>query len=185
MASAVSGPVASITMSSSGISLTSRRTISTSGWPASFSVTLLAKRVRSTARAPPAGTFVSSAQLMISEPKRLISSLSKPTAFSKAVDRKELLQTNSAKSPLRCAGVGFLGRISNSLTLTPLFTACQAASDPARPAPTMVIAGGCLLPKRLFAGFSIEHLILSGPFFILCPCFTYQVQIHICFCLFR
>ena len=51
----------------------------------------------STAKAPPAGILALSADSMISEPRRLNSSLRRPMAFSLEAALNELLQTNSAK----------------------------------------------------------------------------------------
>ena len=51
---------------------------------------------------------------------------------------KELLQTNSAQASVLCAAVRLVERISYKTTGTPLSAACQAASDPANPAPIMV-----------------------------------------------
>jgi hypothetical protein len=56
---------------------------------------------------------------------------------SSSPDRKELEQTISARCPVRWAKVPTLGRISWITTGTPMFAACQAASDPAMPPPMM------------------------------------------------
>ena len=69
----------------------------TIGWFLTFSVTSAEKFVRSTARAPPAGTAVSSAEAITTEFKRRISSFKTPTAFVNPLPRSELLQTSSAK----------------------------------------------------------------------------------------
>ena len=37
-----------------------------------------------------------------------------------------------------CAGVDLMGLISTNLTGTPKFATCQAASEPARPAPITI-----------------------------------------------
>jgi len=78
-----------------------------------------ANRSRSTARALPAGTEAARALAMISESKRSISRLSSPAAWSGSSLRRELLQTSSARSPVRCAGVERTGRISWSTTGVP------------------------------------------------------------------
>jgi len=62
----VSGPVARMATPSSGIEVTSPRTISTPGSASISAVTRSAKRTRSTASADPAGTRVSSATRIIS-----------------------------------------------------------------------------------------------------------------------
>ena len=63
-----------------------------SGWAASSPVTISANRSRSTASAAPAGTRLASAARITSDPRRRISSLSRPTALSSLSPRKELLQ---------------------------------------------------------------------------------------------
>src|SRR5207237_10029597 len=50
-------------------------------------------------------------------------------------ERNELEQTSSASPSVRCASVMRAGRISCSTTGTPDLATCQAASEPARPAP--------------------------------------------------
>ena len=102
-------------------------------------MTTPANRSRSTASAAPAGTRLASAARMTSEPSRRISSFSRPTALSSLSPRKELLQTSSASRSVLCTAVGRTGRISYSVTGTPREAACQAASEPARPPPTIVI----------------------------------------------
>src|SRR4029453_17556424 len=100
-------------------------------------VTAAEKPSRSTASAPPAGTWLASAQRMISEPSRRISACSRPTALLAASsERNELEQTSSARPSVRCASVIRCGRISCRTTRTPPLATCQAASEPARPPPT-------------------------------------------------
>src|ERR1700690_1030957 len=78
---------------------------------------------------------------MISEPSRRISACSSPTALLAASsERNELEQTRSARPSVRCASVILAGRISCSTTRTPALATCQAASEPARPAPTICTA---------------------------------------------
>src|SRR5260370_9696346 len=73
---------------------------------------------------------------MISEPSRRISACSSTTALLAASsDRNELEQTSSASELVRCASVILVGRISCRTTRTPALATCQAASEPARPAP--------------------------------------------------
>src|SRR5262249_19793509 len=94
-------------------------------------------RSRSTASAAPAGTRLSSAARITSDPSRRISSFSRPTALSSLSPRNELLHTSSARRSVLWTAVGRTGRISGSVTGTPDDAACQAASEPARPPPTI------------------------------------------------
>ncbi len=82
-ASEVSGPVATTTLShsSGGRPAISPSTTVTLGWARSRAVTASEKPSRSTARAPPAGTWLASAEAMISEPQARISACSRPTAL--------------------------------------------------------------------------------------------------------
>ena len=98
MASLVSGPVATMQIWSSGSSVISSFRIVTRGWFRSRSVTNWLNGTRSTAKAPPAGTRCVSADSMMREPRRRISSFSSPTAFSMLAARSELLHTNSANN---------------------------------------------------------------------------------------
>src|SRR6266853_380293 len=73
---------------------------------------------------------------MISEPSRRISACSSPTALLAASsERNELEQTSSARPSVRWASVIRWGRISCRTTGIPDLATCQAASEPARPAP--------------------------------------------------
>ena len=94
----VRGPVAMMTLSqSSGGTAISPRSSVISGWASSAAVTAAEKPSRSTASAPPAGTWLASAARMMSEPSRRISACSRPTALcSASSERKELEQTSSA-----------------------------------------------------------------------------------------
>jgi hypothetical protein len=74
------------------------------GWLFTFFVTYLANNSLSTASAPPAGIFVSSAACIIKLPNLRISSFNKPTAFARSLPLKEFEQTSSAKSFETCAG---------------------------------------------------------------------------------
>ncbi len=145
-ASEVSGPVAMITgppaSAAAGMAVTSSRSTSMSGCAPMAAVTAAANRPRSTASAAPAGTRVASAQRMMIEPRRRISSFSTPTALSSLSPRKLLEQTSSARLSLWCTSVGRTGRISWRRTRTPREAACHAASHPARPPPMMVTTGG-------------------------------------------
>ena len=96
MASEVRGPEA-MTTSPSGMSVTSPYFTVMLGWFWMRSVTSFANPSRSTARAPPASTRVSSAQERIREPRRRSSSFKRPTAFSNWSERRELEQQSSAK----------------------------------------------------------------------------------------
>ena len=66
----------------------------------------------STANAPPAGTCVASAHLIMIESNILISSFKSPTALVTLFALNELEHTNSPKFSVLCAGVIFFGRIS-------------------------------------------------------------------------
>ena len=83
-----------------GKSLTSPGTTSMSDSRAMASVMNRANRSRSTASASPAGTRVSSAATSTAEPRRRISSLRRPTAFSGLLERSELEQTSSERASL-------------------------------------------------------------------------------------
>ncbi len=56
---------------------------------------------------------------------------------SASSERKELEQTSSARPSVLCASVPRTPRISCRTTGTPGWAICQAASEPARPPPTM------------------------------------------------
>ena len=92
----------------------------------------------STANAPPAGIANSSAVWTINELKDLSSLCNKPAALSGLKAPKLLLQTNSPNSPVWWAGVDLKGLISTNFTGIPEFATCQAASEPARPAPITI-----------------------------------------------
>src|SRR6202166_831126 len=73
---------------------------------------------------------------MISEPSRRISACNSPTALLTASsERNELEHTSSASPSVRWASVIRPGRISCRTTGMPDWATCQAASEPARPAP--------------------------------------------------
>ncbi len=135
----VRGPEATITLSQAGSgrpSISSRR-ISISGWASRASVMAAAKPSRSTASAPPAGTWWASAARITSEPQARSSAWSTPTALvSASSERSELEQTSSPSRSVACASVERTGRISCSTTGTPRDASAQAASEPARPPPT-------------------------------------------------
>ncbi len=136
----VSGPVAMIQSPSSGpgSSVTSASDTRISGCDRSRSVIHSAKGSRSTASAPPAGRRWRVALSITMPPAARISQCSRPTALrSSSSERKEFEQTISAKWPVRWAKVPTWGRISCRTTGTPRSAACQAASDPAMPAPTI------------------------------------------------
>ena len=114
-ASEVSGPVAMSTLpqSSSGSSPISSRAIVTFGCSSRAFVTASENPTRSTAKAPPAGTWFASADFIISEPAKRISACNTPTAFEVASsERNELEQTSSAKPSVWWASVFLTGRIS-------------------------------------------------------------------------
>ena len=156
----VRGPVATM-LRPCGSAVTSSQQNSTRGCPLSLSVIYAENPSRSTASAPPAGTRQASAASMTSEPSRRISSLSRPTAFSTLFARSELEHTSSAKPSLRCAGVKLLGLISTSRTGTPRRTSCQAASQPASPAPTTNTR--CVIPLIPRPAFPPAAACRTGP----------------------
>ena len=106
-----------------------------SGFDLILSVIYREKISLSTASAPPAATRLMSAASIISEPNSRISSFKSPQAFSMRSAFNEFEQTNSAKFSLLCAGEYFSGFISQSSTSIPRPANCQAASQPASPAP--------------------------------------------------
>ena len=119
--SEVSGPVAIITIPFlPSILSTSFLIISILELLLISSVILLENFSLSTAKACPAGTFVSSATLINNESSFLNSSFNSPQAFVILFDLNELLHTISAKLLLLCAGENFSGFISYSLTFIPL-----------------------------------------------------------------
>ena len=145
----VRGPVAITTLShaAGGRPVSSSRTMVTRGCACSRAVTRAEKPSRSTASAPPAGTWLSSPAAMISEPQRRISACSRPTAlYSQSSDRKELEQTSSASPSVWWASVVRTGRISCRITGTPASAICQAASEPARPPPTTWMGSVVIAP---------------------------------------
>jgi hypothetical protein len=97
----VRGPLARMVRPSEGKWVTSSRTIRIRGWFPRMEVTEEEKARRSTAKLEPAGKECSSASLRMREPSLLISSFSNPLAESRALDFKELLQTSSARRPVR------------------------------------------------------------------------------------
>ncbi len=106
------------------------------GSPAICPVMRVAKAFLSTARAFPAGTFVSEATDSASDPSPVISRFSIPWAVSGSVPLNELLHTSSARRSVLWAGVMVPGRISKRSTWTPFLAIRCAASIPARPPPT-------------------------------------------------
>ena len=105
----------------------------------------------STASAPPAGTFDSSAACMVREFKLLISSFKRPQALpNTSLLFKELEHTSSAKLSFVCAGVKDFGFMSDSSTSNPSSASLHAASHPASPAPITLTLRGILI-TALFA----------------------------------
>ena len=124
--------------SSGGRPFSSSRRISISGSASIAAVTLAAKTSRSTASASPAGTCAASAARITREPAARISQCSRPTALaSESSERKEFEQTSSARLSVWWAAVPETGRISCRITGSPALAHCQAASEPARPPPTI------------------------------------------------
>jgi hypothetical protein len=60
-------------------------------------------------------------------------------ARSRRFEPSEFEQTNSARSPVRCALLGSRGAF-HKVVLNPLWATCQAASLPTSPPPMMVIS---------------------------------------------
>ncbi len=104
----------------SGISVISSSITSIKGLFLISFVTNSLNKSLSTASAPPAGTRVASAHLIIRESNILISCFNNPTAFSSPAALKLFEHTNSANNPVLCAGVNLKGLISYNLTLNPL-----------------------------------------------------------------
>ncbi|CDD54323.1 unknown [Ruminococcus sp. CAG:379] len=127
----------------SGIRSTSSSQIMIFGCERIFSVTIRENACRSTARAPPASTAVAFAQGTSREPSRSISAFNMPGAESSRDAFRELEHTSSAKVSAWWAGVCFFGFISYKATDRPAWAICQAASQPASPAPmTRIIPSG-------------------------------------------
>src|SRR3954454_7288569 len=95
---------------------------------------------------------------MMSEPSRRISACSSPTALLAASsERKEFEHTSSARPSVRCASVILTGRISCKVTGVPDLATCQAASEPARPAPTT-----CTVSENDFVPVIATEVARSG-----------------------
>ena len=101
-----------ITAFSVGSSVTSPLITVIFGSEVTMRVTSSENSVRLTASAPPAGTAVFSAAAQITEPKRRISSFSRPQALSTRAALSEFEQTSSAKPLYLWAGEYFCGFIS-------------------------------------------------------------------------
>src|SRR5512140_1228104 len=138
MASDARGPQARITRGSPGIAVTSSSWTWMPGRDRTASVTRRPNSSRSTASAFPAGTREVSAMGSRADPRIRSSSLRRPFPDVSSPEPRELLHTSSANRPDRCAGVSFAGRISYRSTSTSARDRRRAASEPARPAPTIV-----------------------------------------------
>jgi hypothetical protein len=136
-ASEVRGPVAT-TAGPSGSPVTSSRSTRIPGWAVTAAVMASEKRVRSTARAAPAGTRVVAAERRRTEPSASISRLRAPWAFAGSSLLKEFVQTSSPRPSVWWAGVLRTGRISTRRTSCPRSASWRAASHPASPPPTTV-----------------------------------------------
>ena len=106
---------------------------------------------RSTARAPPAGTAHWAAHPSSRDPSRRISSFKSPAALFTRAAFRELEQISSARPPLLWAGENRWGFISYKVTGIPRRARAQAASQPARPAPSTVTCSNAL--SSLFTAF--------------------------------
>src|SRR5436190_2337171 len=95
---------------------------------------------------------------MMSEPSRRISACRSPTALLVASsERKEFEHTSSARPSVRCASVILTGRISCIVTGIPDLATCQAASEPARPAPMI-----CTVSENDFVPVIATEVARSG-----------------------
>src|SRR5262249_15723849 len=117
---------------------------------------------RSTASAPPAGTAASLANRNSSEPPARNSSFSNLGAVLASSDLSELLQTSSARAPVRCAPVARFRRISKRRTRRPRRAACHAASEPASPPPTMLMKSLLRILLKLAAVFGGDDSKFKG-----------------------
>ena len=134
----VSGPDARITGIFSGIFVISSLIIFILLVFLIVSSTFCENRTLSIARALPAGTCASFAISIKYEPSMDISCFKSPLAFVGSIEPRLLLHTNSARFSVECAPVVLCGRISYKSTLIFLFANCNAASQPARPAPITI-----------------------------------------------
>src|SRR5260370_41992825 len=83
---------------------------------------------------------------------------------------KERGRPRSARVSLRCASVTRPGRISCSTTGTPAHASCQAASEPARPPPTMCTA----LPLDVIPP-DHAHVVLSAAKDLIATCYAHEI----------
>ena len=96
-------------------------------------------KLRSTAKAWPAGTEQDFAISINNESSISSSWISKPEDRSEDNDPKELEHTISPSLSVRWASVECFGLISKSETEIPLSAACHAASQPDKPPPITCI----------------------------------------------
>ena len=136
----VNGPVAMM-VGPSGTAQTSSRLRSINGWQLMREVISAAKASRSMVRAAPPGSECAQAVRTSRLPSSNSSRLRMPRARSCSRDPMLLLQTSSARRSPWCALVRRTGRISYRTTDRPRSASCQAASQPARPPPMIVIVG--------------------------------------------
>src|SRR5688572_5011913 len=141
----------------SGSSSMTRRSMRTFGCSARRAVTSRPKPTRSTASASPAGTRWRSAQAMTSDPARRSSALRSPAGAVGSSERSEFEHTSSHRSGVRCAGDIAAGFISISVTRRPRSASCQAASEPASPAPITWTSG-----RRTLFHPDADRLLLAG-----------------------
>jgi len=133
----VSGPLAMM-VELVGILVISCLMIRIFGCNDNASVILLENKFLSIARACPAGIVQEFATLINKEFSISNSLPSNPAGRSKSLDPKEFEQTTSPSSPVLCAPVDWIGRISYNVTEMPRWAACQAASQPDSPPPIII-----------------------------------------------
>jgi hypothetical protein len=88
---------------------------------------------------------------------RRISSFSSQGAVFPLSDFNEFEQTSSANLSVWCAGVDLMGRISYNSTSMPRRAHCHAASQPASPAPMILIGVLTSLLKTAYRGFAVSN----------------------------
>ena len=139
-------------------------------------MTVAEKPSRSTARAPPAGTWRASADRITSEPRRRISACSRPTALCVVVRAERVGADQLGELAGLVGGGRACGRISCRTTGTPACASCQAASEPANPPPITWITCFCraVMAQYLGDGISVttaigsrrrgwRHVVSAGP----------------------
>ena len=158
-----------------GMSSISPVTISTSGCSVRAVVTASEKPTRSTASAPPAGSLCASPALRMSEPVRRISSCSTPTALNANHRTEKSLSTQVPQSWLSRGRLSSLpGAFHAARQGNRASAICQAASEPARPAPTTWMG------SRAVMGATIKPVMAKWNLFCetcgICTCADYRTR---------